>query len=122
MAGANISITEDPADTFTIDSTASNLLGTNNISISNNSIDLSSNISTDNCSLKNLSADEITSGSAIITGTDLASFGHIDRTNEPAITQSSGGVVTINSYQNFIYLKNMHQTEQQNRYILLVMN
>ena len=60
VAGANISITEDPADTFTIDSTGSNLLsGTNNISVFNSSINLSSNISTDNCSLKNLSADEI---------------------------------------------------------------
>ena len=81
VAGTNISITKNPADTLTIDSTASSLLsGTNNISVFNNSISLSSNISTDNCSLKNLSADEITSGLVRITtqttGSSIAVFGN----------------------------------------------
>ena len=61
-----------------------------------------SSVNASNISTINLSADEITSRSARITGTDYASFGNIDRPNEPAITQSSGGVVTINSYQNYI--------------------
>ena len=70
-----------------------------------------------------LSADEITSGLARINGTNLARFGNINRPNKPAIAQSTGGVVTINSYANYIYSKKKRQQpERQNRYILLVMN
>ena len=104
LGGTNVTVTESPTDTWTINSSAgSNLLGTNVISVFNGSINLSSNILTDNCSLINSSADEITSGLARINGTDLACFGNINRPNEPPITQSSGGVVTINSYATYIY-------------------
>ena len=110
VAGANISITEDPADTFTIESTGSNLLsGTNNISVFNSSIDLSSNISTDNCSLKNLSANEITSGLARITtqttGSSIAVFGNKSLTNLSknfAIGQYATGQTYVQSYNNNI--------------------
>ena len=106
LGGTNVTVTESPTDTWTINSSAgSNLLGTNIISVFNGSINLTSNIPTDNCSLINFSADEIISGLARINGTYLACFGNINRPNEPAITQSSGGVVTINSYANYIYLK-----------------
>ena len=82
-------------------------LSTNNISVFNNSINISSNISIGNCSLLNLSADKITSGLGRITtnDNDLAAFGNKHQHLYPAITQSTGGVVTINSYQNFIYLR-----------------
>ena len=58
LGGTNITVTESPTDTFTIDSSAgSNSLGTYNISVYKNSIDLQFSISTDNCSLTTLSVD-----------------------------------------------------------------
>ena len=80
-----------------------------------------SSINASNASIINLSADEITSGLGRINGTDLACFGNINRPNEPAIAQSSGGVVTINSYANYIYFKKTATNGTTNRYILLVM-
>ena len=61
-------------------------------------------VNASNISTINLSADEIKSGLAKINGTAFASFGNINRPNEPAITQSSGWVVTINSNAKYIYL------------------
>ena len=58
--------------------------------------------------VSNISADEIRTGLAKINGTDLARFGNINRPNEPAITQTSEGVVTINSYDNYIYFNRYH--------------
>ena len=53
-------------------------LSTNNISVFNNSINISSNISIGNCSLLNLSADKITAGLGRITTNEngLACFGN----------------------------------------------
>ena len=99
-------------------------MGTNNISVLNGSVNLSSSISIDNYSLTNLSADEIASGLGGITanGTDLACFGNNNLPTYPAISQSTGGVVTINSYANYKYFKKkQEQTERHNRNILLVM-
>ena len=51
-----------------------------------------SSVNASNVSTTILSADEITSGLAKINGTDIARFGNINRPNEPANTQLTGGV------------------------------
>ena len=103
VGGSNISVIDYPTDTYTINAVATGCQYLNpdkNFVIDNLSgtINLSTTIY-----VSNISANEITSGLAIMHGTEFARFGNINRLNEPAICQTNGGVVTINSYANYIY-------------------
>ena len=76
VGGANITASEDPHGTFTIESSAdSNLFGTNDMSVFYGTINLSSNIPTDNCSLKNLSVDSFMNVSVLKFGAIAGSVG-----------------------------------------------
>ena len=96
VGGTNNTVTEHPNDTFTIDSPSdSNLLGTNNISVFNGPINLSSNISTNNCSLKNLFVDSFMNVSIVKLGeiNGDAEFSNINHFNtlDFALAQNDNG-------------------------------
>ena len=93
--------------------------GTNNISIFNGCINLSTNISTDNCSLLNLSVNNLLTVNSLKTGTilsgvigqdNIVGIAHQNYFNNTgyAFGQTSGGQTLLNSNTSIIRaIKNM---------------